>query len=206
MLLLQQLVKISTCNPVLQQTIFANSLINLQGRPDSFFKTDYLNKLLNLQLKELLWTRSNSTFSTDKLFKWSVFIISYTSTLYDIFKYTFGERINSKYTIKSPVLDIQYLADQIRKDSIMQYIQHLADFKAPLLLQHEYKKLIKDSINIFNAFLLTVAGLLFNHLIYSFSNANKNIEVLGEAAKYIYIIYYPNITPIPLLMCIIVGV
>jgi hypothetical protein len=82
----------------------------------------------------------------------------------------------------------------------------LADFKAPLLLQHGYKKLVKDSINIFNAFLLTAASLLFNFLIYSFSNANKNIEVLGEAAKYIHMVCYPNVIPIPLLICIIVSV
>ena len=65
---------------------------------------------------------------------------------------------------------------------------------------------MKDSINIFNTFLLTVAGLPFNPLIYSFSDADKNIKVLGEATEYIYIVYYPNITPIPLLMCIIVGI
>ena len=40
----------------------------------------------------------------------------------------------------------------------------------------------------------------FNPLICSFSNANKNIEVLKKATKYIYIVYCPNITPIPLLM------
>jgi len=80
------------------------------------------------------------------------------------------------------------------------------DFKASLLLQCRYKKLVKDGVNIFNTFLLTAAGLLFNPLIYSFSNINKNIEVLGEAAEYIYIIYCPNITPIPLLICIIINI
>ena len=80
------------------------------------------------------------------------------------------------------------------------------DFEAFLLLQCGYEKLIKDSINIFNAFLLTVAGLLFNPLIYSFGDTNKNIEVLGEATEYIYIVCYPNVIPIPLLMCIIVGI
>ena len=88
----------------------------------------------------------------------------------------------------------------------MQYIQYLADFKTPLLLQYGYEKLIKDGVNIFNAFLLTVAGLPFNPLIYSFGDANKNIKVLGKTVKYIYIIYCPNITPIPLLIYIIVGV
>ena len=85
-------------------------------------------------------------------------------------------------------------------------MQCLVDFEAPSLLQCGYKKLVKDGINIFNAFLLTAVGLPFNPLICSFSDTNKNIKVLGEAAKYIYIVYYPNITPIPLLMCIIVGI
>ena len=80
------------------------------------------------------------------------------------------------------------------------------DFKAPSFLQHGYKKLIKDSINTFNAFLLIIASLPFNPLIYSFSNANKNIDILKKTTEYIYIVYCPNITPIPLLMCIIVGI
>ena len=56
------------------------------------------------------------------------------------------------------------------------------------------------------AFLLTAVSLPFNPLIYSFGNANKNIKVLGEAAKYIYMVYCPNITPIPLLIYIIVSI
>ena len=88
----------------------------------------------------------------------------------------------------------------------MQYIQYLADFKTPLLLQYGYEKLIKDGVNIFNAFLLTVAGLPFNPLIYSFGDANKNIKILKETIKYIYIVYYPNIISIPLLIYIIVSI
>ena len=148
----------------------------------------------------------NLTFGIDELFKQSVLTISYTSPLRDVFKRIFSKCINSKYITKSPALDIRYLADQIRKDLIMRYTRRLADFKARLLLQRGYKKLAKDGVNIFNAFLLTAAGLLFNPLIYSSSNANKNIEVLGEAAKYIYIVCGPNIIPIPLLMYIIVSV
>ena len=145
-------------------------------------------------------------FGTDELFKWSVLTISYTSALCNIFKCVFSKCINSEYMTKSLALYIRYLADQIRKDLIIQYTQHLADFKAPLLLQRGYKKLAKDGVNTFNAFLLTTAGLPFNPLIYSFSNTNKNIKVLGEAAKYIYMVCYPNITPIPLLIYIIVSI
>ena len=138
-------------------------------------------------------------FGIDELFKQSILTISYTSALRDIFKRIFGERINSEHITKSPALDIRYLADQIRKDSIIQYTRRSADFEAPSLLQRGYKKLIKDGVNTFNAFLLTIAGLPFNPLIYSFNDANKNIEVLREAAKYIHIVYCPNVTPLPLL-------
>ena len=65
---------------------------------------------------------------------------------------------------------------------------------------------MKDGVNIFNAFLLTVAGLPFDPLIYSFSDTDENIKVLGETAEYIYIVYCPNVTPIPLLMYIIVNI
>jgi hypothetical protein len=134
MLILWRLVGTSACDPVLQRAILANSLVNLRGRPDSFFETDRLNELLNLQLKELLWTRGNSTFGMDELFKWSVLTISYTGALRDIFERAFGERTNSEHTTKSPALDIRYLADQIRKDSIMRYMRRSADFEAPSLL------------------------------------------------------------------------
>lgn len=175
MLLLWRLVGTSACDPVLQRAILANSLVNLRGRPDSFFETDRLNELLNLQLKELLWARGNSTFGMDELFKWSVLTISYTGALRDIFERAFGERTNSEHTTKSPALDIRYLADQIRKDS---------------LLQRGYKKLAKDGVNTFNAFLLTAAGLPFDPLTCSFSDADENIEVLGEAAEYIHMSVY----------------
>jgi len=61
----------------------------------------------------------NLTFGMDELFKWSVLTISYTGALRDIFERAFSERINSEYTTKSLALDIRYLADQIRKDSII---------------------------------------------------------------------------------------
>jgi len=55
--------------------------------------------------------RGNLIFSIDKLFKWSVLIISYTSILCNIFKRVFGECINSEHITKSPALDIRYLTD-----------------------------------------------------------------------------------------------
>ena len=51
-----------------------------------------------------------------------------------------------------------------------------------------------------------MASLLFNPFICSFGDANKNIEVLGEATEYIYMVCCPNVTPIPLLIYIIVGI
>jgi len=55
--------------------------------------------------------RGNSTFGIDKLFKWSILIISYISVLCDIFKYIFNKQTNNKYTTKSLVLDIRYFTN-----------------------------------------------------------------------------------------------
>jgi len=88
----------------------------------------------------------------------------------------------------------------------MWYTWRLIDFKTPLFLWRGYKKLTKDGVNIFNTFLLTAANLLFNPFIYNFSNINKNIKVLKEVAKYIHIVYYPNVILIPLLICIIISI
>jgi hypothetical protein len=44
---------------------------------DTFFEADRLVELLNLQLKELMQTRGNSTFDVDYLFKWSLGLANY---------------------------------------------------------------------------------------------------------------------------------
>ena len=121
-------------NLVLQRAVLANRLINNCRELNSFFEADRLNKLLNLQLKELLQLRGNSTFGVDSLFRWSVLTISYTRPLCTKFKDIFSERIISNYIIKFPVVNIQSLTDIITKDLIVrQYIQDVG-FKAPTIL------------------------------------------------------------------------
>ena len=78
----QRLITTEAYNPVLQRAILANRLINNRGELNSFFKADQLNKLLNLQLKELLQLHGNLTFGIDSLFRQSVLTISYTVTDY----------------------------------------------------------------------------------------------------------------------------
>ena len=86
--------------------MLTNGLVNNYGKSDSFFKADRFNKLLNLQLKDLLQLYSNSTFRVDTLFKWSVFITSYTRPLRNKFKRAFNKKTNTFYIIKSPTIDI----------------------------------------------------------------------------------------------------
>ena len=54
MLYFWKLVATDACDSSLQQVILVNGLVNNQGKPDTFFKVDHLNELLNLELKELL--------------------------------------------------------------------------------------------------------------------------------------------------------
>ena len=129
-----RLIVTEACNPVLQQAVLANGLINNCKEPNSFFKANQLNKLLNLQLKELLQSRGNSTFKVDSLFRWSILTISYTGPLHTKFKDTFSKQTISNYTIKFPAVNIQSLIDIIAKDLIMHQRVQDVGFKVPTIL------------------------------------------------------------------------
>lgn len=47
----------------LRRAVLGCSLVNLRGKPDSFFEVDRLVELLKLQLKDLMRTRGNSTLT-----------------------------------------------------------------------------------------------------------------------------------------------
>ena len=130
----QRLIITEAYNLVLQRAILINGLINNRGELNSFFKANRLNKLLNLQLKELLRLRGNLTFRVDSLFRQSVLTISYTRPLRTKFKDAFSKRIISNYIIKSPTVNIQSLIDIIAKDLIVRQRIQDVGFKAPTIL------------------------------------------------------------------------
>ena len=140
-----------------------------------FFKANRLNKLLNLQLKELLRLRGNSTFRVDSLFRWSILTISYTRPLRTKFKDAFSKRTISNYTIKSPTVNIQSLTDIITKDSIMRQRIRDVRFKAPTILQLRLERLLQGGITDFNMRMSYISGLLYNPYKDGFNKAIDNI-------------------------------
>ena len=70
----------------------------------------------------------------DALFKWSIFITSYTGLLCDEFEHAFGKKTNTSYIIKSPAADIQLLVDIIARDLIVCHCVQDIGFKAPAIL------------------------------------------------------------------------
>jgi hypothetical protein len=57
---LYRLTATKAADPILQRAILSCGLVNLRGKVNTFFEADRLVELLNLQLKELMWTRGNS--------------------------------------------------------------------------------------------------------------------------------------------------
>ena len=56
MMFLKRLISTNACKSPLQKAILANSLVNLQGKPDTWFEIDLFNEHLNYNLKELIYT------------------------------------------------------------------------------------------------------------------------------------------------------
>ena len=124
----QRLITTNTYNLVLYNTIIISRLVNNQSKVNSFFKVDYLVELLNLQLKDLLYSYRNSIFSIKELFKQSVLMTSYIGPLRVEFKLFFSKQTNTIYSTKLLVVDIQSLPNIIIQENLISY-------KAPTLLQ-----------------------------------------------------------------------
>ena len=132
----QRLITTNACNPVLYDAIIASRLVNNQGKVNSFFKVDCLIELLNLQLKDLLYSYRNSIFSIKELFKQSVLITSYIGSLRVEFKPSFSKQTNTTYSTKLLVVDIQSLTNIIIQEDLITYQQfRKISYKAPALLQ-----------------------------------------------------------------------
>jgi hypothetical protein len=155
MLYLYRLIATNACDPVLRRGIISCGLVNLRGKPDTFFEADRLVELLNLQLKELLWSRGNSSFGVDLLFQWSIPIIGYLAPLRANFELTFGERTNPDHTVKSPGADIHTLAELLAQDSIKKRNRRHVAFHAEDLVHRGYKRIIQGGLAFLN---IEIAG------------------------------------------------
>jgi hypothetical protein len=126
-------------------------LVNLRSRPDSFFEADRLVELLNLQLKELMRIRGNSTFDVNHLFRWCLSIVNYYLPVRAAFELVFGEWTNSEHTTKAPAADIHSLGELLSQDALRQRKHRHVQFSAPDLIYLGHTRLARGSpIDTFN--------------------------------------------------------
>jgi hypothetical protein len=143
---LHRLTATKAADPVLQRAILGCGLVNLRGKADSFFEADRLVELLNLQLKELMWARGNSTFDVEQLFKWGLSISNYYLPLRGAFELSFGEWTNSQHTPRSASSDIHSLAQLLSQDSILRRKYRHVEFSAPDLTYRGFQRLLDSSV------------------------------------------------------------
>ena len=119
LLRLHWLTSTDACTPALQDAILGNGLVNLRGKPDTWYPVDRLNEHLNLSLKELLWARRNSTFTVDHLFDTCTWSATYCQLIQGQVERTFGEHSDPKHTIRSRAEDLQTLGYNLARRSLI---------------------------------------------------------------------------------------
>src|SRR5438034_5827625 len=118
MMFLKHLISTNACKSPLPKAILTNSLVNLQGKPDTWFEIDLFNEHLNYDLKELIYVWKNSIFNVDILFKTTALTGYYCSQLRTQLEKFVGEQTNPAHTVKSPATDIHTLAYVLSKEGI----------------------------------------------------------------------------------------
>jgi hypothetical protein len=119
---------------------------------DTFFEADRLVELLNLQLKELMQTRGNSTFDVDYLFKWSLGLANYYLPVRAAFELVFGERTNIRHAVKSPATDIHSLGELLSQDTLLERKHRHVQFSAVDVFALGYRRIAEGSpLDSFNA-------------------------------------------------------
>ncbi|KAJ5543532.1 hypothetical protein N7461_009535 [Penicillium sp. DV-2018c] len=92
---LYRLVSTEAAAPELRRALLGCGLVNLRGQPDSFFETDRLVELQNLQIKELMRNRGSSSADISHVFKSCLSTANYHLPLRAEFELAFGERTES---------------------------------------------------------------------------------------------------------------
>ncbi|KAL2051285.1 hypothetical protein ABVK25_008534 [Lepraria finkii] len=90
----------------LQEAVLANSLVNLQGDADSYFKLDRLLELCNNSLKAFQQERSYFSKHSDRLLEHWVLNIPYFQDLKAAVEFSFGKPQSARHASKSAAEDI----------------------------------------------------------------------------------------------------
>lgn len=107
------------CDPVLQRSILASSLVNWSGKPGNWKPFDLSIEHLNCKLKHEINTLRNSTHDTDATFDTTCLTNAYTTALKEAVESNFGEIISGNHTTKKAQDDMFITARQFFADGLV---------------------------------------------------------------------------------------
>ena len=119
MLEMQRLISTEACSPELRRAILVNSLINVQGKEDSFKEVDLDIEHHNGNLKEFLNSRRNGTVNVDTLFDYAILCSDHAADLKVAIEKAWGEASYRDHTNKDPGRDIFSLAWNLHESSLV---------------------------------------------------------------------------------------
>lgn len=85
----------------LQRILLLESLVNKQGKPDTYYEMDKANELLNLHLRIVKLSRRSSSIQVDQLMERYTRLYVYQDQLRERFEKALGVSINNKHKKKS---------------------------------------------------------------------------------------------------------
>ncbi|KAI9652619.1 MAG: hypothetical protein M1829_001499 [Trizodia sp. TS-e1964] len=149
MLYLQQLLQASCL--VLQRAILSNSLVNLQGKPGSWFETDTLVKLHNGNMKHMYEAKHHWQVTLEDHFARFALSSAVLTTLIFGRHHLFVLPINGLHCSKDASKNLHYMATSLLADSLV--LPGARDTRRVVsdLLQDGYSKLTGDPITKLNA-------------------------------------------------------
>lgn len=107
-----------------RRAILSCSLINLQGKPDTWMEMDYHMELLNGTFKVVLADRRSSSFDLDVLMHRTAMVLDYYATLKPAIERTFDIHISNSHTRRTDKEQVFFLSQELSKSSIVQSSRH----------------------------------------------------------------------------------
>lgn len=137
--------------PPLSQAILSNSLVNLQGHPNTWFETDRLVELHNGNMKSIFNAKRGSSIDLNHLFKIYSLNSAYLAKLNSEVERVFGTKSNSDHTLKSAGKDIRLMAERLSTSSIIYTEGRSVKYRALDVLAIGARRLAGDTLFKFNA-------------------------------------------------------
>jgi hypothetical protein len=148
MLEMQRLLSTKACSPALQRAILINSLINAQGKEDSFKEVDLDIEHHNGNLKDFLNSRRNGTVT---LFKYAILCSDHAINLKGAIERAWGEGTYGNHTKKDPGRDIFSLAWSLHESSLVRTEGRACLHRSPNIMGDGLNALLAGALDRFNA-------------------------------------------------------